>query len=184
MGINSRSKGAKNERIIAKAFEEWTNKKFAKTPASGGLNWKTQNVAGDIVCCTEGHYFPFVIEGKSYDKIDFSHLLTPGIKNIDIIDFWNQAKRDAVKVNKIPMLLMRYNGLPKSFWFIVMEEDFYIQLPLFAKAFCKVTLKYLDMEGNYKLRIVRSNEFFKTIYKEIKLNAKTYIKKTKAKEAT
>lgn len=115
--MNSRRKGAKNEREVAKALKDWTGKEFAKTPASGGLQWKTANSKGDVVCTTEGHYFPFCVEAKFHVKIDFSHLLTPGIKNVEILDFWKQCVRDAKKCKKVPMLLMRYNLLPKGFGF-------------------------------------------------------------------
>jgi hypothetical protein len=128
--MNSRSKGARNERAIAKVLEKWTGKKFAKTPASGGLQWKTSMTKGDVVCTTEGHYFPFCIEGKFYAKIDFAQLLTPGLLNIDIIDWWIQCRRDSRKCNKVPMLLMRYNGLPKDFWFMVLELSFVIKLQM------------------------------------------------------
>lgn len=181
MAINSRKKGAKNEREIAKTLELWSGKKFAKTPASGGLNWKTSNVAGDVVCVTEGHYFPFCIEGKSYLKIDFSHLLTPGIKNVDILGFWEQAKRDATKANKIPILLIRYNGLPKHFWFLAIEESYYIQLPATERNLITTKLTYSDETTNTKLVITRSTEFFKTNYKEIKAHAKKFIKKRRIK---
>jgi hypothetical protein len=183
MPINSRSKGAKNERLIAKALEVWTSKKFAKSPASGGLNWKTSNVAGDVVCCTEGHYFPFVIEGKSYAKIDFSHLLTPGIKDIEILKYWAQAKGDAVKVNKIPILMMRYNGLPKNFWFLVIEIDFLLYLQSKGLVFNRPSIMFASEDRKLGLVIMRSTDFFKFPYKEIKANAKTYIKQKNKKAA-
>ncbi len=172
---NSRRKGAKNERNLAKAFEQWTGRKFAKSPASGGLHWKSSHVAGDIVCCKEGHYFPFCIEGKSYSKIDFSHLLNPKIKNCDILDFWSQAKRDAKEVNKIPMLLMRYNSMPKDFWFLVVTQDYAKSLhELLPKDM--VTLRYHDYKTNTALMIFRSTDFFKIPYKQTKILTKKYIK--------
>lgn len=183
MAINSRKKGAKNEREIAKTLELWSGKKFAKTPASGGLNWKTSNVAGDVVCTTEGHYFPFCIEGKSYVKIDFSHLLTPGIKNIEILDFWYQAKKDADKVNKIPILMMRYNGLPKAFWYLVIETDFIIHCSIQGAIRNNLSpaILFADETKKLGLTMVKSTDFFKLPYKEIKLNAKKFIKKRRIK---
>lgn len=125
MAINSRKKGAKNERVVADLFTKWTGRKFAKTPASGGLQWQSSFSKGDIVSTDEKFYFPFCIEAKFYEKIDFSHLLTPNIKNVDILKFWEQCNRDAEKCNKIPMLLMRYNGLPKDFYFTVINTQFF-----------------------------------------------------------
>lgn len=36
--INSRAKGSKNERELAKLFKDWTGKEFARTPSSGGAS--------------------------------------------------------------------------------------------------------------------------------------------------
>lgn len=185
-GINSRSKGARGERNVAKLLETWTNRKFAKTPASGGLQWKTSNSKGDVVCTTEGHYFPFCIEVKSYSKIDFSHLLTPNIKNIEILDFWDQCQRDAKKCCKVPMLLMRYNGLPKEFYFLVTTQEFAkLMHPELAMSNIGLhSLRYSDYSKPLHLMIMRSSEVFKTQYKTIKQIAKEHItqiygKKTK-----
>lgn len=181
-GINSRSKGARNERKIADLFTKWTGRKFAKTPASGGLHWKSSFVHGDLICTKEGHYFPFCIEAKSYNKIDFSHLLTPGIKNVDILTFWKQCERDAKECNKVPILFMRYNGLPKDFHFVIVTQNYAKQIHEFLPKDFK-SLRYEDY-GNTKqvaLMVLRSIDFFKTDYKQIKAHAKNYIKKEKDK---
>jgi hypothetical protein len=178
MAINSRTKGAKAERVAAKVIEKWTGKKFAKTPASGGLGWKKANVAGDIVCTTEGVFFPFCVEIKSYSKIDFSHLLTPGIKNIEILDFWAQCSRDAEKAGKIPLLMMRYNGLPKEFFYVVTTQGFAKEIhPILALGHPgMVSLRYHNYKTNVALMIMRSDEFFRSDYKPIKKIAKTIIR--------
>lgn len=176
--INSRRKGAKVERNVAKLLEAWTKRKFAKTPASGGLQWKSSNAKGDVVCTTEGHYFPFCIEVKAREKIDFSHLLTPGIKNIRILEFWEQCRRDATLAKKTPMLLMRYNGLPKQFFFMVLEMDFFTLLikdnmfPILQHV--RTDLRFWDKDKKTKLIIIRSTDFFKLRYKHVKPIAKQY----------
>jgi Holliday junction resolvase len=171
--INSRTKGNKNERDLAKLFKAWTGKDFARTPSSGGLQWKSSNSKGDIVCTTEGHYFPFCIEAKNYKEINFEHLLIPNIKNIRILEFWAQAKRDADKANKIPILTMRYNGMPKDFHFIVMETPilkklFYPSITPFRN---KIELKVKGLN----LSIIQSTEFFSTDYKKVKALAKQHL---------
>jgi hypothetical protein len=177
MAINSRKKGAKNEREIAKTLELWSGKKFAKTPASGGLNWKTSNVAGDVVCTDEKVYFPFCIEGKSYLKIDFSHLLVPNIKRIDILDFWTQCKRDADKCEKIPLLMVRYNGIPKYFWFTAVEYDFFNFL---IKPFYTNSQKYIEyQDGENHLVIFPSTWLFSLKYNRLKLAFKNYARNQK-----
>ena len=179
--MNSRRKGAKNEREIAKVLETWTGKKFAKTPASGGLQWKSAMAKGDVVCTTEGHYFPFCIEGKSYAKIDFNHLLLP--QESDILTWWKQARRDAEKCNKVPMLLMRYNGLPKGFWFLVLETEFYSKLSMFDRnAHIRTSLFAWKKDINLKFVILKSTEFFKLDYVKAKKIAKAYAKEKAAEK--
>lgn len=177
MAINGRRKGSKAERIASKVISKWSGKGFSKTPASGGLNWKKANVAGDIVCTTEGHYCPFVFEVKSYAKIDFSHLIHPTVKNVDILSYWTQAERDAIKVKKIPMLMMRYNGLPSDFFFVVLSYVDYklitITCPMDKGA---KTLRY-NSNQKQTLIVIPSTEIFKLPYKEVRKIAKTIIKK-------
>ena len=177
--INSRTKGSKNERDLAKLFQKWTKKDFARTPSSGGLNWKSSNSKGDIVCTTEGHYFPFCIEAKNHREINFEHLLY--LPKPKILEFWAQCKRDADKANKIPLLFMRYNGLPKDFHFVAIEVNFAMEL--FSSELIDSThyLKFMSKEN--KLFIFRSNDFFKMPYKELKLIAKTYLKNGSSKKS-
>lgn len=114
MRKNSRNKGSRFERSVAKAWESWTGYKFSRTPGSGG--WaKAKDAVGDLVCTDEKHSrrFPFSIECKSYQDIKFEHLLL-GNKTCKIHDFWDQASRDANKINKLPILIMRYNSMPKD----------------------------------------------------------------------
>lgn len=167
MKINSRSKGNKNERELAKLFKAWTKKEFARTPSSGGLQWKSSNSKGDIVCTTEGHYFPFCIEAKNYKDINFEHLLY--LPKPKILEFWAQAERDANKANKIPLLFMRYNGMPKDLHFVVMPLNFFNE--------------YWDSEPEEehlilvkrKLVIMSSKDLFSCNYKSLKTFAKKYI---------
>lgn len=185
MSINSRRKGANNERDIAKLFEQWTNKKFAKTPASGGLQWKSANSKGDIVCTTEGHYFPFCIEAKNHKEINFSHLLIPMRVTkkspnpiCKIMEFWKQCTRDAKKARKIPMLLMRYNGMPSDFHFLVTTQTFakLMHPELALNNTGLISLRYSDYKKDTHLMIMRSTEVFRTHYRTIKKIAKTHIK--------
>lgn len=127
---NVRSKGAKTERMAANVLSDWYGNgiKFARTPASGGLHWKSAHVHGDIVCTDDGVYMPFVFEVKGHEKIDFSEMLRPDKKGQKIFEFFEQVERDAKEVNKIPILMMRYNGLPKGFFFIGMRLKHYKKL--------------------------------------------------------
>lgn len=124
MRKNSRNKGSRFERAIAKAFESWTGYKFSRTPGSGG--WaKAKDAMGDLVCTDEKHSrkFPLSIECKNYQEIKFEHLIL-GNKTCKIHDFWEQATRDAKRANKMPVLIMRYNSMPKGEAFFVVDSEF------------------------------------------------------------
>lgn len=121
--MNQKKKGNKNERVVANWWKEYTGREFQRTPSSGGLRWKkADNIAGDIVCSEPNYIFPFSIEVKAHKVINFAHLLYD--VNSDIDQFWEQAKDDAKRAKKIPMLFMRYNRLPEGFYFIVWDRKF------------------------------------------------------------
>lgn len=164
MAINSRSKGCKNERKAAKLIAAWTNKAFARTPSSGGLNWKTSNTKGDIVCTTEGHYFPFCVEVKAHKEINFSELLMSKKKGVKVQEFWEQATRDAAKCNKTPLLFMRYNRMPSNLFFIALPQETW---RVIKKCIPKGnTLTWTTPEGG--IVICPSDLFLSSDYKQIK----------------
>ena len=122
--INSKAKGSKNERDICKWWEEWTGYDFSRVPSSGGLRWqRTLDTTGDILCSDKKHClkFPFSIECKSYKEIKFEHVLL-GNKSCDVLKFWEQASEDAKRGEKQPILMMRYNSMPKNEYFFVVSR--------------------------------------------------------------
>lgn len=169
--INSRNKGSKNERGVAKLFEGWTELPFSRTPSSGGLGWGDSNTIGDIVCTEERHkrFFCFAIEAKFYKEIKFEHLIN-GNKNSDIIKFWEQASRDADKAKKIPLVTMRYNGMKKDLHFIVLP------LLYFNKMGIKTPRGKLIYLKDYSFVIINSEDWFNTDYKTIHKSTKKYLK--------
>jgi len=182
--INSKKKGSKNERNLAKLFEKWTGREFARTPSSGGLRWSnTNDTAGDIICSDKTHsrYFKFVIEAKSYKDINFEQLLLDN-KNKKILEFWEQVLADAKRAeNKIPILLMRYNGMPRDFHFIVFSKKAY-------EFVFKPAIKYINKElwkkfeveiPGYSLVIITSTMLFATDYESVHKFAKKYLKNEK-----
>lgn len=175
MAINTRKKGNRAQKNVINVISKWANKKFKSSKQFGGPNWNHDPHVGDILCDTEGHFFPFCIEVKFYEKIDFSHLLVPKIKNIQILDFWKQCTDDARNTQKVPILMMRYNGLPKEFFFLVTTQEFakmvHDLLPKNVK-----TLRYHNYYDNKPIMIFRSTQFLKTDYKAVKALAKTHIK--------
>lgn len=123
--VNSKAKGNRFERVVCKSFQNWSGYEFSRTPASGGLRWKkADNISSDVVCSDPKHSkkFPFSIEVKNYQEIKFEHILL-GLRSCKIISFWEQATKDAKRCGKIPILIMRYNSMPKGEAFFIIEGN-------------------------------------------------------------
>lgn len=170
MAINSRAKGNKGERIAAKVLEDWTSKTFARVPSSGGLRWHTSNSTGDIICTTEGFYFPFSVEVKLRSDINFEHLLY--LEKSKILDFWRQATGDASRVNKAAMVMMRYDRLPKNFFFIIVPSDIFRK---FIRPFAEETDNYLIYNKTFV--IFTTELLLKVPYKKIHKPLRKHLKK-------
>lgn len=169
---NSRSKGSKNERQVSKLFAQWTGYEFARTPQSGGLHWRKSNTIGDIVCIDEkhGHKFPFSIECKFHAEADFSYLIddTTGKKSNKIFAFWDQAKGDAMRVHKIPLLFIRRNMMKSDTHFVGMPLEYFNLLMLRSEIPLAFSLGVLSfMKDTYNIAFVNSEDFFKLPYQEV-----------------
>lgn len=176
MASKGTQKGNRGQRKAIQCLKKWARKKFKSTSQSGMPGYNHDPHKGDILCDTEGHYFPFCVEVKNYREIDFSHLLRPGKQGVLVLEFWAQCSSDAKNVKKIPMLMMRYDRLPADFFFIVVTEEFCGRLSMFDKALCiKKKLTFWDRNGQ-NLIIIGSDQFFQLDYKETKLIAKKYLK--------
>lgn len=176
--INSKKKGSKNERDICKLFEEWTGYKFSRTPSSGGLHWGRKDTIGDVVCTDEKHSrrFKFAIEAKFYKDISFQDLIN-GNKGSDILKFWEQAKSDARGI-RIPMVMMRYNGMKKGMNYIVLYAHHFEEFkPKIGNSYG--ILEYISLE--HHLVILNSYDFFNSEYKTIHKIAKTLLSNEKGK---
>jgi Holliday junction resolvase len=170
---NSKQKGNKGEREVAKWWQEWTGMEFARIPSSGGLRWhSTHNTVGDIMCTHERHSrrFQFAIECKNYKDINFEHLIL-GNKKVKILEFWQQTQDDAERGDKIPILFMRYNGMPKGVYFVVISLAFY-----------NIFYKDIKMDNDYFIVpnrdfvILNSTDLLKRKYLDLHKNLKKHRK--------
>lgn len=174
MGVNSRRKGDKGEKLAAELIAKWTGKKFKRAETNNYIHKRdAHNSKGDIVCITEGHYYPFCTEVKNYKEINFEHLLY--LPKPLIVDFWKQATTDAKLCGKCPLLFMRYNGLPKEFFFVAIPPKIYDQ---FFSEHIKLP-KSLRMEF-YGFILITTNELFQVPYKSIRKSIKLHYKNEKA----
>lgn len=171
--INSKRKGSKFERDIAKWMTKWTGFEFGRTPYSGA-NHRSRDLSSDIMCNDErhAHRCKISIECKHYKEIKFEHVLL-GNKKSDIESFWKQANEDANRSAKVPILIMRYNSMPKSEFFMVVGKELadYIltQIP---------NDRYMILNrGKEKIYIFMATSILKIKYKDIHKIAKSIIVK-------
>lgn len=123
--INSKQKGSRFERVVCKVFSKWTGFEFQRVPQSGGLRWKkADNITSDVTCTDprHGRRCLISIECKSYQDIRFEHILLQN-KSCKILSFWEQASGDASRANKVPFLVMHYNGMPKEEAFVMVNNS-------------------------------------------------------------
>ena len=110
-GKMSKNKGSNYERATAKAFSQWGGKEFYRTPASGA--WSSQRQGqnaqvGDIVA-PEDIIFPFSIELKHHENVTLDNYM---FSNGEVPSFFSQNVGDAIRANKIPMLITHSNYAP------------------------------------------------------------------------
>lgn len=125
--VNSKQKGGRFERSICKWFTQWTGYEFNRVPASGGLRWKNaENITSDVACTDAKHsrQFRFSVECKSYKDLNFEHILLQK-KACKITGFWKQATDDAKRAGKLPLLIMKYNGMSKGEAFVMISHQVY-----------------------------------------------------------
>lgn len=119
---NSKRKGNRFERVVANYFTDWSGFKFGRTPGSGSFH-NNRDLGSDLICNDDKHKNRccISIECKNYQDIRFEHVLL-GNKRCKILSFWSQAKRDANRTKKLPILCMRYNSMPKGEFFFVVDS--------------------------------------------------------------
>ncbi len=123
--VNGDAKGKNNERTCARWLSKWTGAQFNRTPQSGGMHLKNQLFCGDLVCITEGFYFPFVIETKHLKNLH----VTPDLRdNSKLFTIFRQAKRDADRIGKRPMCLIRCNRMAAGEYVLILEDEFSYKL--------------------------------------------------------
>jgi hypothetical protein len=167
--INSNRKGAKGERVACNVLKEWSELEFSRVPRSGALRWKkTDNIVGDITCTEPNHICYMVFEVKLRKSISINDLIMA--KKSDIMEFWSQVTEDGIRGKKVPVLMMRYDGLsPKDFFFIAIPTEFYRALKSKGVNF-KEYLIY-----SKTLVIIPSNELIAVSYKLVNKVAKSLI---------
>lgn len=113
--VDPRAKGAKAETDVRNALRKYTGLGWERTPGSGALDPK-HLLKGDL-------YIPgvdnvFCVEVKHYEDDHLtSQLLTSKLPQL--IEWWNQATRQASQVNRLPLLIFKHN---RSKLFVAYQE--------------------------------------------------------------
>jgi hypothetical protein len=117
-------KGSSFERLICTKLSMWiTDGKqedvFWRSATSGGRSTvahakgkRMAAQAGDISCIhPAGHIFisKFMVEVKAYANLDYVGLLS---NRGHLVDFWNEAKMQAKRYGKLPLLIAKQNRQP------------------------------------------------------------------------
>ena len=175
--MNSKSKGSKFERQVAKWFTEWSGYKFERNRAGSGAWYSNKDSVSDITCTDEkhAHKCKISIECKSYKEIKFEHVLL-GNKGCDILKFWQQASKDAKRANRVPILCMRYNSMPKGEFFFVVNNILARRIFAFPELM-KYPFMTLSTPDNGDLNIFMASAIKETVpYNDVHKQAKYYLK--------
>lgn len=126
-GINSKRKGDNNERDLAKYLSKWTGYQFERVPSSGGLAWKDSvQTVGDVVCTTPNSRVPFTFETKALKKLGLNSPILRS--NSCVFKHWVQCEREGIQANRIPLFIVRENGMPKKTWWVFMDYSLFVLL--------------------------------------------------------
>ena len=164
--INSSKKGAKAERALSKIMTDWVGVEFQRVPRSGGLRWGSGlMVTGDIIPADPVWLvrFPFSIENKVRNSVKFEDLILD--QKSEIMSFWEQASEDAARINKIPMVVFRYDFMKKGVYFIVINKEVFSKIKKILSNSCEIPLKYFSVSN--KLFIFASYYLFESDYLKI-----------------
>ena len=119
--INQKKKGNKNELYVCKVLTRWTGSEFTRIPQSGGLRWQNvMNICGDVLSTDPSFDFPYVVETKDLTKLHITFELR---KNSLIYTIWEQVKRDSLRAERLPILMLRKTGeRPRDKYTIFLED--------------------------------------------------------------
>ena len=157
-----KAKGSAFERYLAKRFSKWiqgTEKPYLlwKSPNSGGVSsviLENVDMSGDIIALKEEAKFLtdiFSIEAKNgYPKASLDKHLKYN-KNDEIESFWNQAKSDASRGNKSPLLIIKRKGL-NTIW-LGINNNIYNKLQIKLEDIRFIHLRYKKNDEIYFFEI-------------------------------
>lgn len=103
--VDSRAKGARVETQVRDVLREHTKLQWERVPASGALHAK-HGLKGDLYVVGEGNIFCVEVKGYADDHLT-SEILTG--KTPVIFQWWEQTIREAMEINKVPLLIFKFD---------------------------------------------------------------------------
>ena len=154
--INSKLKGNRNELVLSKLLSEWAGHEFVRVPRSGGIRWANRaDVCGDTINNDRDFDFPFSVETKAVKNFGLASDAPSELRSNSVIyTYFEQCKRDAEATNKIPILIVRQNGMPSG--------QFYVFLSLRFSQIMKIS-NYIEPKYSGDLSGFGSKDFFRLV---------------------
>lgn len=103
--VDSRAKGARTETQARDLLRKHTGLQWERVPGSGALDPK-HGLKGDLYIPAHNNLYCVEVKGYAEDHLT-SQLLTS--KTPQLIQFWQQAHRQACQVNKQPLLIFKFD---------------------------------------------------------------------------
>ena len=131
MANPSKIKGTAFESKVVKILSEALGKEFKRMPLSGAISY----LKSDIWLPSDTAAWPFSVECKHYAEIEWNNLLTA--KSTEIHDFWRKVSKDAITMEKKPLLIFRWNRSKEFVGYddYTIECDHYLEVSAFGHKF-------------------------------------------------
>ena len=117
--VDSRQKGVRTETLARDMLRKYTGLNWERVPGSGALDPKHQ-LKGDLYIPGVNNRFCVEVKGYAEDHIN-SGLLTH--KTPQLIEWWQQTDRQARQVDKLPLLIFKYDRSKLFVATVVYELD-------------------------------------------------------------
>jgi hypothetical protein len=117
--VDSRQKGARTETIARDMLRKHTGLNWERVPGSGALDPKHQ-LKGDLYVPGQTNRFCVEVKGYADDHIN-SGLLTH--KTPQLIEWWQQTQRQALQVDKLPLLIFKHDRSKLFVATVVFDDD-------------------------------------------------------------
>ena len=117
--VDSRAKGARTETVARDTLRKYTGLGWERVPGSGALDPK-HRLKGDLYIPDQNNRFCVEVKGYAEDHIN-SGLLTH--KTPQLVEWWQQTDRQARQVDKLPLLIFKYDRSKLFVGTVVFDDD-------------------------------------------------------------